>query len=166
MKGRTLNPNLFAAGVILTAILWGAILHINISTSPTHGLTEVQEVQAEGNAMRVETGCFILNMGVSEEQTRLINAALIGEEPPRPDSHELVLESSKSLNGNLDRVEIHSLKESAYHADLVFEQYFLENKVDARPSDSIILALRDDASVYVDANLLRRHGEFTCESMI
>lgn len=165
MSEKTLNPDLFAVGVILTAVLWGVALHVNLSTSPIQGMTEVQGVQAEDNVIRVETGCFMLNMGVSQEQTRLINAALEGEEPVRPDSHSLVLDTSNSLHGSLERVEIHSLEEGAYHSDLVLEQYFLENKVDARPSDSIILALRDDASIYIDANLLRRHGEFTCDSM-
>lgn len=166
MNGRTLNPNLFAAGVILTAVLWGIVLQINLSTSPTYGMTEVQGVEIQDNNLRLETGCFALGMNISQEQSVLVNSALQEEEKLRPDSHDLFLDASRKLHGDLERTEIHSIENDIYLADLVLNRYFLQHKIDSRPSDGVILALRDDSPIFVDANLLRSQGEFTCDSMI
>lgn len=74
--------------------------------------------------------------------------------PPRPMTHDLLASVIRSMGGKLLRVEVTELKESTFHARLYIEAGGTVVEVDARPSDSIALALRLEAPIWVHEEVL------------
>jgi bifunctional DNase/RNase len=60
----------------------------------------------------------------------------------------------EKINGKVQRLEIHSLKENVYYADLIIEINGNTERIDCRPSDGIALALRFEVPIYVSEDLL------------
>lgn len=68
---------------------------------------------------------------------------------PRPMTHDLMLNVLEKLSARLEAVEIVSIHEGTYYAELVLNVGGEERRVDCRPSDSIALALRAEAPIRV-----------------
>ncbi len=74
----------------------------------------------------------------------------------RPLTHDLLASTIRELGGTLSRVVITRVQQNTYYAEL---QLTIEGRtvtVDARPSDSIALALRTGSPIFADADLLDR----------
>ena len=69
---------------------------------------------------------------------------------PRPLTHDLLVSILKRLGGKLQRVLITRVEDSTYFAELIIDQGGQLVSIDARPSDSIAIALRADAGIYAD----------------
>ena len=103
--------------------------------------------------LRAENGKLLpIWIGALEGQN--IAIALAGEKPPRPLTPDLLLSVLELLGGKLKRIEITELKDNTFYARLIVENRGIEYEIDARPSDAIALALRADAPIYVDEELL------------
>lgn len=72
----------------------------------------------------------------------------------RPLTHDLLVSVLSGMGGNLDRVVITRVTESTYFAELVINRTGDLISVDARPSDSIAVALRTDARIFAQDDLL------------
>lgn len=76
--------------------------------------------------------------------------------PPRPLTHDLLVNSIETLGGELDSVVITELKEHTYFANLRvrYEGELIE--IDARPSDAIAVAVTCDPHlpIYVSEDVL------------
>ncbi len=83
-----------------------------------------------------------------------INAVMSGVKPPRPLTHDLFSQVLDVFGAKVDRVTIVEADGEVYYARLfmIAENEIMERKVveiDARPSDCIALAVRQQAPVYV-----------------
>jgi len=78
-----------------------------------------------------------------------IAIALEGTEVPRPLSHDLMRNILEELGATLERVVIHDIRDGTFFATLVLNANGEIREVDSRPSDSIALALRANAPIYV-----------------
>jgi len=83
-----------------------------------------------------------------------INAALAGQTPPRPLTHDLFVHTLEGFGAKVSRAVIHEIDEEIYYARLILEaeNEIMERKIvelDARPSDCIALAVRVGAPIYV-----------------
>lgn len=83
---------------------------------------------------------------------------LQGMEAPRPMSHDLLKQVIASLGGHLSRVEIHDLRNDTFFARLVLDHDDEQVSVDARPSDSIALAVRTKAPIFVEGSVMDKAG--------
>jgi bifunctional DNase/RNase len=104
-----------------------------------------------------ETRFLPIWIGVFEADAILV--ALEEFKAPRPASHDLMKSLVEQLGAALERVVIHSLddKTSTYFAHLVLRNSAgAELEIDARPSDSIALALRLNAPLFVAEDVLAR----------
>jgi len=72
----------------------------------------------------------------------------------RPLTHDLLVSVVSGMGGNLDRVVITRVADSTYFAELVIRRPEDVISVDARPSDSIAVALRADARIFAEDDLL------------
>ena len=83
-----------------------------------------------------------------------INSALSGKQPPRPLTHDLFTDTLRAFGAKVQRILIVKVENDVFYARLFLEA---ENEInekmivelDARPSDSIALAVRQDAPIYV-----------------
>jgi bifunctional DNase/RNase len=74
---------------------------------------------------------------------------LAGVEPPRPLTHELIVNIARAFGWSAARVVISDVKEGTFHARIDFEREGLERSVDARPSDAVNIALRARCPIFV-----------------
>jgi len=74
----------------------------------------------------------------------------------RPLTHDLLASVMGGLGGALQKVIINRVEAAVYFAEMIIRQNGDVISVDARPSDSIALALRLQAAIYADESLLER----------
>ena len=72
----------------------------------------------------------------------------------RPLTHDLIKKLINSLSAEFLRLEIHSLKNGVYYANLIISTGNKQQKIDCRPSDGIAVALRFQGDIFVADNLL------------
>lgn len=95
-------------------------------------------------------------IGPLEAQNILLG---LGEvEIPRPLTHDLLLHLLITLEARLVRVDIHTLSEGTFYSNLVLEHQSRRFEIDARPSDSLALAVRADCPIFIDEDLVEEAG--------
>ena len=94
-------------------------------------------------------------IGISE--VTAIKMKISGIEPPRPLTHDLLKAVLAQLGATLERIIITKLEFNTFFATLVLKsKEGNEYDVDARPSDSIAIALRADAPIFVSEEVLNQ----------
>ncbi len=88
-----------------------------------------------------------------------IALALEGTQVPRPLSHDLMKSVIESLKARVDRIVIHDIQENTFFAKVVLESTVGPLEIDARPSDSIALALRTGSPIYVSDQIMLEESE-------
>ena len=92
-------------------------------------------------------------IGLSEVQS--IKMKLGGMTPPRPLTHDLILQILTQLNAKLESVVIDRLESSTFYAKLnLVKEGGSRIQVDARPSDSAALAVRAGVPVFVSEEVM------------
>jgi hypothetical protein len=74
-------------------------------------------------------------------------------ESKRPLTHDLLAKMISELSGKVDRVEVTELREQTFYAEISLVINGETRKIDARPSDSIALALKTKAPIFAAAEL-------------
>ncbi|HTY90526.1 MAG TPA: bifunctional nuclease family protein [Methanocella sp.] len=82
-----------------------------------------------------------------------IDIALRQETTPRPMTHDLMKTMMDSFNIKIDRIIIDDLDEQVFYARLMLKDTGREIEIDARPSDCIALAVRMNASIFIDPEI-------------
>lgn len=99
---------------------------------------------------------------ISRDQAQSIQHALDGEPFERPLTHDLFVEMLAEFGGAIDRVRIDGLADGTFLAKIEAEQYVdgerRERVFDARPSDAIALALRENCPIKVSDAVVDRAG--------
>jgi bifunctional DNase/RNase len=86
-----------------------------------------------------------------------IKIKISGVDVPRPMTHDLLVNVMQVLGGKLERVVIDKLVNNTFHAKLEIQSKEGEIKmIDARPSDSIALAVRFKAPIFVADEVLQK----------
>src|SRR5579859_5231921 len=99
--------------------------------------------------LKERDGDRVLPVGIGPLEAQAIVMPLQGVKPPRPLTHDIMLEIVSSLGGHLRRVEIVELIESTFHARLMLETDGQERVYDIRPSDAVALAVRTETPIFV-----------------
>lgn len=103
-------------------------------------------------------------------ETHSITSVLDGQVPPRPMTHDLLMTIVNHLGGKVIRVVIDEIINNTFYAKISIRKDEEIIVIDARPSDSISLALRADAPIYVarkvfdEAGIQMKEGELPGES--
>jgi len=79
-----------------------------------------------------------------------------GEKFPRPLTHDLMVNMLGVLNAKVDKVVVSDLKENSYYALIYIKYNGNIITVDARPSDSLALAVRVHCPIYIDEKVLAK----------
>lgn len=99
--------------------------------------------------LKAVDGMHFLPILIGPFEAAAISHVLEGSRAPRPLSHDLLLSAIETLDGTLEQVVIHDIRESTFFAKLVVRTGGELKEIDARPSDGIALALRAKAPIYV-----------------
>lgn len=104
--------------------------------------------------LKEKTGDRVLPIWIGPNEASAIAMELAGYKVPRPLTHDLLKQVILGLGASLNRVLITQVKENTYFAELHVhrDDHFVQ--IDARPSDSIAVALRLDAPIFAQDELL------------
>lgn len=91
-------------------------------------------------------------------EAQAIAIQLEGLTPPRPLTHDLFLNFSKSFGIELLAVQIYKLEEGVFFSKLHCDNGKKEIFIDARTSDSIALALRFNCPIYTTNEIIEKAG--------
>ena len=101
-----------------------------------------------------EKRAFPIWIGLPE--ARAIHSELQGMEHLRPLTHDLLAGIIDKFDGKIHRVIITHTKDNVFYATLVAQKDETLIEIDARPSDSIVLALKANAPIYVTRSLFEK----------
>jgi len=96
----------------------------------------------------------VLPIWIGPGEASAIAMQLAEMEFSRPLTHDLICSVLRSLGGALQKVIITKVQKSTYYAELIVRRNGEVISLDARPSDSIAVALRVDARIFADDELL------------
>lgn len=100
---------------------------------------------------KAEENCLPIWIGVFEANSIMI--AINNIKLPRPLTHDLIISMLTDLKAKIKQINITGLKEGVYFAEVILKKGKKELKIDSRPSDSIAIAIRAEAPIYIDPGL-------------
>lgn len=100
--------------------------------------------------LKEKKGKRFLPIIIGIHEAAAIKMQLSGFVPPRPLTHDLVKSIITQLNVFLEKVVIDKLVDSTFHAKLYLRAGSELKIIDARPSDSIALAVRTKSPIFVE----------------
>jgi len=108
---------------------------------------------------REKDGTRFLPVVIGIAEVNAIKMRLSGIKPPRPLTHDLLLQTIERLGAKLQKVTIDKLQNNTFYATLVLERDGKgELQIDARPSDCVALAIRAEAPVFVTEEIMGEAG--------
>ncbi|WP_347956807.1 bifunctional nuclease family protein [Gordonia aichiensis] len=94
--------------------------------------------------LREVGGCRYLPIWIGQSEAASIALQQRGVEPPRPLTHDLIVNLAEAFGRTLRQVRIVDMQEGTFYAEMVFDGDIV---VEARPSDAIAVAMRCDAQI-------------------
>ena len=104
--------------------------------------------------LREKDGTRTFPIVIAINEAMAIDRFVKGEETIRPLTHALLTKTIRSLGAEVARVEVTKLENKTFYATLVLRRDGAEIEIDARPSDSIALAVSHGAPLFVDEDVL------------
>jgi bifunctional DNase/RNase len=117
-----------------------------------------QNTKAPVVILQEDGGARVLPIWIGPAEASAIAMELAGMKFPRPLTHDLFPLLIRGLGGTLTRVLITRVHDNTYFAELVITRGDEVFTVDARPSDSIAIALRTRADLFTTEDLLSEAG--------
>ncbi len=107
--------------------------------------------------LRAEDG-RVLPIYIGLAEAMAIYTAMRGDVPPRPMTHDLLVDVISKLNARVEKIVIDDLVDNTFYARLVLRQNDRVIEIDARPSDSIALAVRTKCPIFIEPAVLDEAG--------
>ncbi|WP_139651384.1 bifunctional nuclease family protein [Raoultibacter phocaeensis] len=123
-----------------------------VSSAPAPSIIVLQPVEEapQGNKFRIVPIWIGVNeatqMGIALEKARF----------SRPMTHDLFLDALTNLDARIDHVFINDVNGPTFFAKLVLRQHNRLIELDARPSDALSLAIRQEVPIYIDEDVLEK----------
>ncbi len=111
--------------------------------------------------LKEKEGNRVLPIVIGLAEASAIKLKISGFIPPRPLTHDLLHSLIENLEASIDKIIIDKLEENTFHAKIVLKTASSSFKIiDARPSDSIALAVRAHAPIFVEDDIITRSEIF------
>ena len=124
---------------------------IGLSTSPSSGGAYALVLgEVDGNRrLPIIIGAF---------EAQAIALELENIQPPRPMTHDLLRDTFEQVDVEVNDIVIDELREGTFFAKVRYHHNGDEAQLDSRPSDAVALAVRVDAPIFVDSDVLEEAG--------
>jgi uncharacterized protein len=96
----------------------------------------------------------LLPILIGSAEASAIHAAVEGIVPPRPLTHDLLVDVLATVHTEVTKVVITEVREHTYFAELHLRTGGTEVTVSSRPSDAIAIAVRVGCPIFADPDLL------------
>jgi bifunctional DNase/RNase len=123
---------------------------------------EVNKIRIDENrgeqviVLKEKGGERVLPIVIGIMEITAIKMKIGGMVPPRPMTHDLFYNTINQLEARIDRVVVTRLEQNTFFAKLIVQLNGKVEEIDARPSDSIALALRANAPIFVDEKVIEK----------
>jgi bifunctional DNase/RNase len=107
--------------------------------------------------LKSSEGEEVLPIWIGHAEGVAIQLSMSGEKFERPLTHDLLKVAIESLGAKLSKVAITDLANNTFFAKLYLQRDGELIVIDARPSDSVALALRFDAPIFVARDVFTAH---------
>lgn len=128
---------------------------MNVVEARVNGLIVESKTQQNIVILREVDGERILPIWIGPSEAMAIRRILSEDPFPRPLTHDLLYLVVEGLKAKIARVVISDLRENTFYASVFVQRDNDVLALDARPSDSIALALRARAPIFVNDKLLQ-----------
>lgn len=108
--------------------------------------------------LKEKGGNRLLPIWIGQFEANAIAFALEGVKVERPLTHDLITLILEGVGARVEKIVINELKNNTFYARIVLKMDNSILSIDARPSDSIALALRAKAPIYVAESVLMESG--------
>ncbi|MFH1868035.1 MAG: bifunctional nuclease family protein [Candidatus Omnitrophota bacterium] len=88
-----------------------------------------------------------------------IAAALQKQSFPRPLTHDLFISMLKEMEVKIEKIIITDLKHDTFYANIVLRKNGKSYVIDSRPSDSIAIAVRAQAPIFIEEEVFNKCPE-------
>ncbi|HEX9750264.1 MAG TPA: bifunctional nuclease family protein [candidate division Zixibacteria bacterium] len=102
---------------------------------------------------------LVLPIWIGHFEAWAIAMELSGMSSKRPLTHDLLNGTIQELGARVNKVEVTELRDQTFFARIIITRNGDELAIDARPSDSIALALKAKAPIYVEHDLFQKKSE-------
>ncbi len=99
----------------------------------------------------------VLPIWIGQAEALAIDLQLKGESFDRPLTHDLLKTAVESLGASVLRVAVTELRDNTFFAKIFIQRGNEVFAIDARPSDSIALAIRTQSPIYVSKAVFDGH---------
>jgi bifunctional DNase/RNase len=131
------------------------VAHLGLDRATNTPVVILQEVDGER----------VLPIWIGPAEASAIAMELAGVKFSRPLTHDLVKQIVVGLGASLSKILISRVEENTYFAELHLHRDDHVIQIDARPSDSIAVALRLHAPIFTDESLLELTSIDTVEPL-
>lgn len=100
----------------------------------------------------------LLPIWIGVQEATAIMLALEGAAPARPMSYDLMVRLLERLQASVRSVAVTALDSGTFYAEITLDTPTGVHVVDARPSDSVALAVRTDAPIFVAESVMAQAG--------
>jgi bifunctional DNase/RNase len=104
--------------------------------------------------LKEDEGERYLPIWIGAAEAAAIAFALQGVVTPRPMTHDLMKNLLEEVGAHIQRIEITELREGTYYANINMRMNGNAYEISARPSDAIALAVRVEAPIFADEEVL------------
>jgi len=124
-----------------------------------NGLAVDAQAKSHVVILKEKDGERVLPIWIGPAEAQAIARELAGQRFQRPLTHDLIASIVEGLKARVTRVVISDLKDNTFFAQLLVEREGAVVVIDARPSDSLAVALRCGADIFVNEKLLSEAAE-------
>lgn len=124
-----------------------------------NGLAVDAQAKSHVVILKEKDGERVLPIWIGPAEAQAIARELAGQRFQRPLTHDLIATIVEGLKAKVTRVVIADLKDNTFFAQLLVDREGEVVVIDARPSDSLAVALRCGADIFVNEKLLAEPGE-------
>lgn len=107
--------------------------------------------------LKSDEGDDVLPIWIGHAEATAIELHLKGNQFERPLTHDLLRTAIETLGASVTKVAITDLREGTFYAKIHLQRDGEILVIDARPSDSVALALKSNAPIYVARDVFAAH---------
>lgn len=100
----------------------------------------------------------VLPIWIGSQEATSILIAVQGEQAPRPLTHDLMKTLLDTVGARVERIEVTRIEDGTFYGEITLSTTSGPLVLDARPSDSVALAARTEAPLFVADEVLEEAG--------
>ena len=99
-----------------------------------------------------------LPIWIGRYEAEAIAIRLQNIEVPRPQTHDLLNNAIAEMGGNISHIVVSDLRNDTFYAKITVNMNGRAVEIDSRPSDAIALAVRANATIFVEEHVMAAAG--------